>query len=519
MDKKLIKVLLVEDDLVDRQVVERALAKTTSYHVRFNVDAAATMSGAAESLRTKDYDVLLLDLNLPDSKGVDTVEEIRKVNSGIPVIVLTGTVDEETGLETIKKGAEDYLVKGKFSGDELVRTIRYAIERNAIERKIENAAREWRTTFDSINDLIVIVDGGLKILRANKAFAKAFGAQPWELLGKNYHDVFYCDSCNRADCAHIQTIKTKEPVTIEFYNDRLKTHFEITAAPVFDDKGKVEASVLVAKDITGRKLAEENMRKANEKLKEYNELKDEFVSTVSHELRTPLSIIQSAIRLVLDEIPGKIVDKQREVLTTAIESVKWLTKIVNFLLTISKIESGKMDLQKIVVDICKLIEDIVSEYKPLAQERALSLDCELPEQNINICLDPDKIRQVLINLISNSIKFTPEGGQVRVACTMKDEEVQFSVQDSGVGIAKEDMRRLFDKFTQFNRKPGSEEKGTGLGLAIVKKLVEMHNGRIDVESAIDQGTTFTISLPLTSIAKVEDRPGEMDELVETVLGN
>jgi two-component system phosphate regulon sensor histidine kinase PhoR len=178
-----------------------------------------------------------------------------------------------------------------------------------------------------------------------------------------------------------------------------------------------------------------------------------------------------------------------------------------------------MDLQKMVVDICELIEDTVSEYKPLAQEKALSLNCELPEQNIDICLDHDKIRQVLINLISNSIKFTPEGGQIRVACTRKDEEVQFSVQDSGVGIAKEDMRRLFDKFTQFNRKPGSEEKGTGLGLAIVKKLVEMHNGRIDVESAIDQGTTFTISLPLTSRAKVEDRPEEMDELVETVLGN
>jgi PAS domain S-box-containing protein len=317
MDKKLIKVLLVEDDPVDRKVVERALAKTTSYHVRFNVDAVATMSEAAEGLRTKDYDVLLLDLNLPDSKGVDTVKEIRKINSGIPVIVLTGIVDEETGLETIKKGAEDYLVKGKFSGDELVRTIRYAIERNAIERKIENAAREWRTTFDSINDLIVIVDGGLKILRANKAFAKAFGAQPWELLGKSCRDVFHCGSCNRNDCAHIQTIKTKEPVTIESYNDGLKTHFEITAAPVFDDKGKVEASVLVAKDITERKLAEETLRKANEKLKEYNELKDEFVSTVSHELRTPLNSIIGFSQLLTDEAPGKVNDEQKHSIKNA----------------------------------------------------------------------------------------------------------------------------------------------------------------------------------------------------------
>ena len=266
-------------------------------------------------------------------------------------------------------------------------------------------------------------------------------------------------------------------------------------------------------------LAEENLRKANEKLKEYNQLKDEFVSTASHELRTPLSIIMGAIRLILDEIPGKIVEEQRDVLATAMENVQRLSRIVDSLLTISKIESGRLDLRKTVVNICELIKDTVSNYEPLSQEKGICLDCKVPEQSVDICLDPDKTKEVLINLISNSIKFTPEGGWIKVICTEEDGEVLVSVQDSGVGIAKEDVPKLFDKFTQFDRKAGPGEKGTGLGLAIVKKLVEMHDGKIKVESEVGQGTIFTISLPLTTETLAEDLPAEADELVETTLAN
>jgi len=226
-----------------------------------------------------------------------------------------------------------------------------------------------------------------------------------------------------------------------------------------------------------------------------------------------------AIRLVLDEIPGQIVEEQRDVLATAMESVKRLCRIVDSLLSISKIESGKLDLRKTVINICELIQDTISNYKSLAQENGLSLDFKIPQKSVEICLDPDKTKEVLINLISNSIKFTPEGGWIKIICTEEDGEVLVSVQDSGVGIAKEDIPKLFDKFTQFDRKAGPGEKGTGLGLAIVKKLVEMHDGQIKVESEVGQGTIFTISLPLTTETLAEDLPAEADELVENTLAN
>ncbi len=280
-----------------------------------------------------------------------------------------------------------------------------------------------------------------------------------------------------------------------------------------------DAYLALLRDITERKLAEEKLKEANEKLKEYNQLKDEFVCTASHELRTPLSVIMGAIRLVLDEIPGEIVEEQREVLSLAMDSIQRLGRIVDSLLSISKIESGRLELQKAIINICDLIKSTVSDYQPLARDKGIGLDCEVPEEGVNIRLDPDSIEEVLINLISNSLKFTPEGGWIKVVCASRDNHVLLSVRDSGVGIAEEDVPKLFDKFTQFGRKAGPGEKGTGLGLAIAKKLVEMHGGTIGVESEVNKGTTFTVSLPLITEIETEGLSAETDEQMESTLTN
>ncbi|HUV67464.1 MAG TPA: HAMP domain-containing sensor histidine kinase, partial [Sedimentisphaerales bacterium] len=303
------------------------------------------------------------------------------------------------------------------------------------------------------------------------------------------------------------------------FEPSLDIHLEISTSPILDENGEVTRSVHIAKDITERSQAKEILEKSNKQLAEYNQLKDEFVSTASHELRTPLSIIMGAIRLILDEIPGRIVEEQRKVLATAMKNVERLGRIVDSLLNISKIESGKLDLHKTVVNIFELIKDTVSNYESLSQEKGIHIDHEVPQTNVDICLDQDKTREVLMNLISNSFKFTPEGGWIKVICAKQEGRVLVTVRDSGVGIAKEDIPKLFDKFTQFSRKAGPGEKGTGLGLAIVKKLVEMHGGTIEVESKVGQGTTFTISLPLTAEAKAESLSAETDELVEETVSS
>ena len=439
---------------------------------------------------------------------------------GFPVV--GGEVVE---LDVIRQGiepgiAEMRVVETEWNGQNAyLALLRDITERKCAKEQIENAAKEWRTTFDSITDMISIHDKNCKITRVNKALADAFKKEPKELIGKTCYELFHGTKQPCPNCPHMWSLKTRKPATLELFEPHLGIHLGVSTSPILDENGEVTSSVHIAKDITERKQAEETLKKANEKLTEYNQLKDEFVSTVSHELRTPLSIIQGAIRLILDEIPGKIVEEQREVLATAMENVKRLGRIVDSLLNISRIESGKLDLQKNVVNICELIKKTFSEYKTLAEEKGISLDYEIPQRSVDICLDPDKTKEVLMNLISNCLKFTPKGGWVKVSCREQEGEVLVSVQDSGVGIAKQDIAKLFDKFTQFGRKAGPGEKGTGLGLAIVKKLVEMHGGKIEVESEVNRGTTFTISLPLIAKAMAEDLSTEMDGLVENTIVN
>jgi PAS domain S-box-containing protein len=494
VDKKLIQVLLVEDDEIDSKLAKRILANC-SQPIKFVIESATTLSEAVEYLGSREYDVVLLDLGLPDSRGIETVQKVSEVNPHTTIVALTGMDDDETGLSAIRNGATDYLVKG-FSLDELlVRTVLYAQERKQAEEKKIQAAQQWRTTFDSITEMISIHDKNHKIVRVNAALAKFFKKEPKELIGESCCSLFHGakQPCKR--CPHTQTLKTKKPGTFEFFEPHLGIHVKVSTSPIFDKKGEVTGSVHLVTNITEHKLVEEKLKKANEKLEEYNRLKDEFISTASHELRTPLSIIMGAIKLVLDEIPGKIVTEQREVLSTAMDNIQRLTKIVDSLLNISRIESGKMDWQAESVNIRTLISDTVSNYNTLAWEKGISLDCEFVLKGVNIHIDPDKTMQVLINLISNSIKFTPKGGWIKVSCTEQDEEIHISVQDSGKGIVKEDMPKLFDKFTQFGRKAGPGEKGTGLGLAISKKIVELAKGRIWVESEISKGSKFTFTLP------------------------
>jgi two-component sensor histidine kinase len=215
----------------------------------------------------------------------------------------------------------------------------------------------------------------------------------------------------------------------------------------------------------------------------------------SHELRTPLSIIIGAVKLVLDQIPGKIVPEQKEVLEMAMSNLGRLTRIIDAQLNISKIESGKIELNKTNIDIRGLIEETVGEYRRQAEEKGIRLGFRVPEQPVDLCVDGDKIKQVLLNLISNGLKFTPAGGSVEVECKAEQEEVLLSVSDTGCGIAEQDMPRLFEKFAQFGRKVGPGEKGTGLGLAICRGMVELHKGRIWAESQQGKGTVFTFALP------------------------
>ena len=239
----------------------------------------------------------------------------------------------------------------------------------------------------------------------------------------------------------------------------------------------------------------EHLEKEAEERRRAETLKDEFVSTVSHELRTPLAIIKEGISLLADGIPGKLNDRQMKVLATAQGNVERLQKIINDLLDMSKIEAGKMKIERERTDVREVVNQTCTSMDSLVSKKGLALRARVPEAALQSHVDPLRITQVLTNLVHNALKFTREGS-ITVSAELKDADVVCYVQDTGIGIAEEDVPKLFQKFTQIGRVDGAGTKGTGLGLSIARRIVELHGGRMWVESELGAGTTFHFTLPV-----------------------
>jgi signal transduction histidine kinase len=236
---------------------------------------------------------------------------------------------------------------------------------------------------------------------------------------------------------------------------------------------------------------------ANERLKELDRMKSDFVSHVSHELRTPLTAIKGAVDLMLDEVVGPLTEKQIHYLTRVRSNTQHLASLINDLLDLAKIESGRIEVKSSRVSLGSLVHEVVEALRPVAAEKVIALETTLREPSILVWADWHKINQVLMNLIGNAIKFTPAQGRVTVSASSNGESVQISVSDTGPGVPPDEREKIFAKFYQGAEANGANSKGTGLGLAIAKALVELHDGKIWIESEEGGGSTFSFTLPVS----------------------
>ncbi len=239
--------------------------------------------------------------------------------------------------------------------------------------------------------------------------------------------------------------------------------------------------------------AKKEMEKANKELQKIDQLKSDFVSTVSHELRTPLTVTREAISQVLDGVCGEINEAQKQFLFMSIEGIDRLSRLIENLLDMPKIEAHKIKLKKELIDIVSLAKEVSSSLTPAFQSKGLEIKYNFPKDKIEIYADKDRIVQIFVNLISNARKFTP-AGYIEISLIDKENEVECAVSDTGIGISDENLPRVFSKFEQFGRLPESAQKGAGLGLAITKGLIELHGGKIWAESKLGQGTKISFTL-------------------------
>ena len=243
------------------------------------------------------------------------------------------------------------------------------------------------------------------------------------------------------------------------------------------------------KEIAAKKS---ELEAANRKLQQLDKIKSDFVSNVAHEFRTPLTIIKGNVDLVNKGGLGSVAPAQKEMLDGAVNIVNRLSRLVNDLLDISKIESGKMELKKEPLDINAVIEENLVIFDKAIKDKKQKLQKDLAKDIPKINADEDKVTQVFVNLLSNAMKYTPESGQISIKTVNLEKEIMVEVTDTGEGVAPDNLDKIFDKFT---RVTAEKKEGTGLGLPIAKDIVSLHNGRIWVKSELGKGSQFYFTLP------------------------
>ena len=365
-------------------------------------------------------------------------------------------------------------------------------DRKKAESALALSKRSFHNIVEKGVDAIVVTDKEGNVCFVNQAVKSLFGRNADTFVGRSFEFPINVGETSELRIEHKDGKKLVAEMRV------VTTEWE----------GK-QACMASLRDITERKRMEEQIQQANKKLKKLDEMKSDFISTVSHELRTPVAIMRQGVSVCLDGVAGQITPKQKDLLSNIMENIDHLDRLVTDLLDISKIESGKVKLHLSTIDIEKVLEKIKTNFYTRATKKGIRFNMELSGSPIVLLGDEDKIIQIFNNLVSNAIRYTPFGGSVVIRVKEKENVIECCVEDTGIGISRKDIPKLFSKFEQFGRVVDSEYKGTGLGLAIAKGLVEKHGGKIWVESELDKGTTFYFTLKRTVAPKIlicDDEP-------------
>lgn len=397
------------------------------------------------------------------------------------------------------------------------------VTRNISEKKIaETELRKQKNVMDSIfhNTPIrmMIINNEGKVENVNYAVVETTGRTKEELLGLQGGELISCvnsfkgKGCGKnPECyqcplrsTFTKTFRTgKNFHKIEgslqiMQNGVISTRHLLITTVLLEIKDDIKI-MLIVDDITERKNAENEIFEAKLSAERANRIKSEFLATMSHELRTPLNAVIGYADLLLENTFGELNNKQRKSIEHVSISGKHLLELINDILDLSKIESGKMELQYSDFYLQDALQNVQNIISPLAKKKNIRMEFSIEPDKLTLYADKSRFKQILYNLTSNAVKFTPEEGSVKIEVRKKDHAVKVAVIDSGIGIPKEQLKNLFIPFKQLDSTDSRTYEGTGLGLALVKKFVELHGGYVSVESEIDKGSTFSFWIPLHKV--------------------
>jgi len=496
------RILVVEDDAKMRRVLELLLSG------HWTVETAADAGAAITATRERPPDLVLTDLLLPGMDGYDFLRQLR-AEAGtrtLPVIVISGLTEEADRLKALEAGANDYLIK-PFSERELMLRVTTHLEMGFLRREaaLRESETQLRGILEGALDAVVGMDASGNVIDWNAQAEATFGFTRAEAVGRRLAELII------------------PPPFREAHDRGLEKYFETGEGPLLNRRVEVEgqrkdgsrvpielAITVVkgwgfyrfnafARDISERRAADEERNRLLEEAREANRMKDEFLAMLSHELRTPLSAIVGWAHMLrtggLDE----------PTVARAIETIDRNAKVQNQLiediLDVSRIVAGKFHLDMRSVDLVRIVESAIDTVSPLAAAKGVELRQDLAAEIRPCCPaigDPDRLQQVVWNLLTNAIKFTPKGGVVTVEVRRHDEPAEFEilVRDTGHGISADFLPHIFERFRQAGT-GARRHGGLGLGLSIVRHIVEMHGGSVMATSGGEgQGSVFTLRLPV-----------------------
>ena len=486
--------------------------------------------------------LMLLDYTLPDMTGLALVE---KVDVLPPFIVITGRGDVQVAVSMMKRGARDYLAKDVHFLDRLPSVVSKALRQVETERRLAEAEKALRFTqfaVDHAADSIIWLTDDGRVVYANEAAGRMLGYTRAEVLALTIFDIDP-NITPEGLRSGTEMLKQKGVTNFEGTHRAKDGHLVPVEVHVNDvDFGGQSYACAFARDITVRKLAEAEIRQLNADLErrvdertaalnaanaELNlanaalaraaRLKDEFLASMSHELRTPLTGILGLSEALQLGVYGPLTEKQNRSLQAIYESGQHLLDLITDILDLAKLEAGKVELQLAPVGVDEVCQASLQFVGQLAQKKKLRLTLTVDQQVDTVWADARRLKQMLVNLLSNAVKFTPEGGALglEVAGDAARQLVYFTVWDTGIGIAPENMSQLFKPFVQLDSRLAREYPGTGLGLSLVLDMAELHGGSVAVESegVPNKGSRFTITLPwknpeLANISPAEGKAGD-----------
>ncbi|MBI3298843.1 MAG: response regulator [Elusimicrobia bacterium] len=477
-----INVLLIEDDPDDALLLSHLMAKSDWPAFRFVMECAQTLEEGLKILAQGKTEVVLLDLALPDSHGLETPRRVHAAFPDVPVVVLTGLRDEGLGLEAVLQGAQDYQVKGSIDAHAFKRTISYAVERHRMSRR-------FRGLLESLADAVLVIDEGDVVRYRNSAAQKLFGGTSAALLDQK-----------------VPFKLSKDPVAELTLGERF---IQMRVSEI--EWSRKPARLAVLRDMTDLRKVEQLKAEVKEQ-RRMDKLKDELMGAVSHEMRNPLTIIKAVAVDQREGMAGVMNERQKEMATLQFRNILRLQQILDHILDLARLESGRADIRPRRFEPAQLVKDSVTGARLMAAKSGVKIDVELGADLPALHADPALFSQTLGNLLDNALRFAKSkisvrakvhsaaragtSGKSRSAVAPSPAMVEFRVIDDGPGIPKTRQAEIFTKFVQIDRRPRVDGyKGTGLGLAICKESVERQGGQIWVEGEEGHGASFHFTLP------------------------